>query len=210
MSVDLYRHPRLRRRLLTLFVVEDRLNVALRRLRRVNGWDVALVVYALLAVVVRSWATVLLLSLLIAFKAAMWLAEQRRFGLSRISETDSLSGEEFEDWLHRFFVKCGFEVEHTPYRRDFGADFILTWKGMRTAVQAKSGHTRVGVNAVQQVVAAKAFYGCERAMVVTNQYFTEQAVLLADANNVLLRSRDDLVRKMGSIEEESEHGPSVG
>jgi restriction system protein len=190
--------------LLLVFVAEDRLGVALRRLRRVSGWDVALAVFVLLAVVVRSWTTVLLLSLLIALKVAMWLAEQRRFGLSRISETDSLSGEEFEDWLHRFFVKCGFEVEHTPYRRDFGADFILTWNGMRIAVQAKSGHTRVGVNAVQQVVAAKAFYGCERAMVVTNQYFTEQAVLLADANNVLLKTRDDLVRKMASFEDGAE------
>jgi HJR/Mrr/RecB family endonuclease len=187
-----------------VFVVEDRLNVALRRLRRVSGWDVALVAFALLAVVMRSWTSVLLLSLLIMLKAAMWLAEQGRFGLARISETDSLSGDEFEDWLHRFFVKCGFEVEQTSYRRDFGADFILTWNGMRTAVQAKSGHTRVGVNAVQQVVAAKAFYGCERAMVVTNQYFTEQAVLLADANSVFLRSREDLVRKIASFEDEAE------
>jgi HJR/Mrr/RecB family endonuclease len=202
-SVDLYHHPRLRRPLLILFVAEDRLRVALRRLRRVGGWDVALVVFALLAVVVRSWTTVLLLSLLIALKAAMWLAEERRFGLSGISETDSLSGEEFEDWLYRFFVKCGFEVEQTPYRRDFGADFILTWSGMRTAVQAKSGHTRIGVNAVQQVVGAKAFYGCERAMVVTNQYFTEQAVSLADAK-VVLRSRDDLVRKMAALNAEAE------
>jgi len=33
-------------------------------------------------------------------------------------------------------------------------------------------------------------------MVVTNQYFTTQAILLAEANSVVLRSRDDLTRKL--------------
>jgi hypothetical protein len=36
-------------------------------------------------------------------------------------------------------------------------------------------------------------------MVVTNQYSTEQAVLLANANNVVLRTRDDLMRTMASL-----------
>jgi len=69
--------------------------------------------------------------------------------------TDSLSGWEFNQWLACVFAKLGFAVEQTPYRGDFGADVIITWNGIRTAVQAKSGHSNVGVAAVQAVVAAQ-------------------------------------------------------
>jgi hypothetical protein len=103
------------------------------------------------------------LAALLGLKAAMWLADQHRYALSDIAETDSLSGDEFEDWLSMLFETLGFGVGRTPYRRDYGADLIATWNGMRTAVQAKSGHTNVVVAAVQQIVAAKAIYGCERA-----------------------------------------------
>jgi HJR/Mrr/RecB family endonuclease len=198
-AVDLYRHPNLRRRVVRLLSAEMRLKSALRSLRHASAWDVALIAFILCTVLVHSWTAVALLSVLAVLKVAMWHAEQRHYAQSEIGETDSLSGEQFEEWLGEFFAKLGFEVERTRYRRDFGADFILTWNGVTTAVQAKSGHTRVGVNAVQQVVAAKAFYGCGRAMVVTNQYFTEQAVVLAQANGVVLRSRDDLMRKILSL-----------
>ena len=66
-------------------------------------------------------------------------------------------------------------------------------------MQAKSGHFNAGVSAVQQAAAARAFYGCKRAMVVTNQYFTAQAIVLAEANGVVMRSRDDLARKLHAL-----------
>jgi restriction system protein len=202
-SVDLYRYPTLRRRLFGLLLVELRLQAALRSLRRVSAWNVALVVFMLLAILVHSWTALVLLAVLAALQVGMWYAEQRRDTLSGIRATDSLSGEQFENWLNDLFMRCGFEVEQTPFRSDFGADFVLTWNGIRTAVQAKSGHTRVGVNAVQQVVAARAFYRCERAMVVTNQYFTEQAVVLAEANKVVLRTRDDLMKKIVELRKDA-------
>jgi hypothetical protein len=37
-------------------------------------------------------------------------------------------------------------------------------------------------------------------MVVTNGYFTEQAVILARANGVWMRSRDDLARKLTTLD----------
>ena len=107
-----------------------------------------------------------------------------------------MTGWEFERWLGLFFEDIGFSVERTPYRGDFGADFILTWNGIRIAVQAKRSSGLVGVRAVQEVVAARAFYNCERAMVVTNSYFTDQAMLLARKNDVRIRYRDDLARAL--------------
>jgi HJR/Mrr/RecB family endonuclease len=99
----------------------------------------------------------------------------------------------------QFFKRVGFDVQRTPYRGDFGADFVLTWSGVKIAVQAKRSRRQVGVAAVQEVVAAKAYYECERAMVVTNGYFSEQAIILARANGVRMRSRDDLARELAAL-----------
>ena len=86
MNVDPYRHPRLRRRLLLVLVAEDRIHVALRSLRRIEAWDVALVMFALVAIVVHSWVAFTLLCALIVLKIAMWFSERRRFALSEISD----------------------------------------------------------------------------------------------------------------------------
>jgi restriction system protein len=67
---------------------------------------------------------------------------------------------------------------------------------MRIAVQAKRSARLVGVRAVQEVVAARAFYGCERAMVVTNSYFTDEALVLARTNGVWMRNRDNLAKAL--------------
>lgn len=153
----------------------------------------------LLALAFRTWGFAISFGVMLTVNLVVWASWQRVHDLSNVDETDSLSGWEFERWLETFFTKLGFEVERTPYRGDFGADLIVTWHGVRTAVQAKSGHWNVGVAGVQQATAARAYYDCERAMVVTNQYFTKEAVILADANGVVLRSRDDLARKLRDL-----------
>ena len=45
---------------------------------------------------------------------------------------------------------------------------------------------------MQEVVAAKTYYRCSRAMVVTNQYYTVYAKKLASSNSVELVDRDQL------------------
>jgi restriction system protein len=203
-----YRYPHLRHGVMSAVRAELRLKALLRSLRHANGWTVAPVVVALLALVFRTWATAIALGIMLTISAALWLADHRREELSNIAETDSLSGAEFERWLEEFFRKLGFRVERTPYQGDFGADLIITWNGIKTAVQAKSGHQNVGVAAVQQIVAAKAFYDCERAMVVTNQYFTPQALILANATGVVMRHRGDLARKLAeSVADETAPSP---
>ncbi len=49
------------------------------------------------------------------------------------------------------------------------------------------------MTAVQEAVAARPMYACDRAMVVTNRHFTQQAMQLAGANDVARWSRNDLV-----------------
>jgi HJR/Mrr/RecB family endonuclease len=164
-----------------------------------SGWTVASVLLVVLSFVTGVWIWGAALVALLALAATQWWLGERTFELSGIEGVDSMSGREFERWLGRFYERLGFTVELTPYSGDFGADLIVVWNGMRVAVQAKSGHVRAGVAAVQQVCAARAFYNCERAVVVSSQYFTTEAILLAEANGIELRNRDDLARKLAEI-----------
>lgn len=116
----------------------------------------------------------------------------RRFQKAGMLDVDRLTGRQFEQYLQFLFEKSGFKTSLTPPQGDFGADLILERDGLRTAVQAKRFAGTVGVEAVQQVVAAMPFYECNRAIVVTNSYFSERAKALAKANQVELWDRKKL------------------
>ena len=108
-----------------------------------------------------------------------------------------MTGEEFEEYLKAQFERQGFKVKLTPGSNDYGADLVLNRNGEVTVVQAKRYQGNVGNKAVQEIVAAQAYYGADRAMVVTNSYFTNPAKKLAEANDVELWDRDNLIQKVG-------------
>jgi restriction system protein len=102
-----------------------------------------------------------------------WLTT--RLAHSDIDTIDRMDGITFEQRLKVLFTDLGYRVQLTRTVGDYGADLILSKDGIRTAVQAKHWNYAVGVKAVQEVVAAKAFYRCTAAIVVTTNYFTQQA-----------------------------------
>lgn len=57
----------------------------------------------------------------------------------------------------------------------------------------------MGIKAVQEPVASKGHYNCDRTMVVTNSYFTNQARTLASRNKVELWDRKILVKNLLEI-----------
>jgi restriction system protein len=122
--------------------------------------------------------------------------ERRR--RSGIQEIDSMEGTEFEERLAHAFRAGGWRVSLTPATGDFGADLVLERDGTRTVVQAKRWDDSVGIEAVYEVVGAKAHYGASEAVVVTNSAFSPAAVELAEENGVSLVARDELVEMLAS------------
>jgi restriction system protein len=111
-----------------------------------------------------------------------------------------MDGADFEKFLEAFFQRKDFKVERTPISGDFGADLIISNGKTKTAVQAKRYNDKVGLSSVQQVVGAMAHYSCEAGMVITNNYFTEQAKKLAASNNIKLWEREDLIKELLSVQ----------
>ena len=119
-------------------------------------------------------------------------------GLSSVDiyDIDMMNGVEFENVLGLLFKRMNYKVEITKASGDQGADLIISKKGIRTVVQAKCYTNNVSNKAVQEIVAAITYYGAEKGMVVTNSYFTKGAKELAEANNIILWNRDDLIKKL--------------
>jgi HJR/Mrr/RecB family endonuclease len=109
-----------------------------------------------------------------------------------VDDTNEMDGIEFEKFLKRLFENMGYLVQLTKASGDQGADLILEKRGYKVVVQAKCYSSTVGNSAIQQAFAAKTYYKCQDAIVVTNNYFTSSAQELATTNNVDLFDRDKL------------------
>lgn len=130
-----------------------------------------------------------------------------------IKEIDCMTGIQFENFLQYYFSKLGYSSEVTQASNDYGADLILCKKKEKLIVQAKRYQGKVGIQAVQEVIAANVYYGGTKPMVVTNSFFTAQAIELADKSNVELWDRNRLVSTLNRIhgkkvisDSEKEHG----
>lgn len=155
-----------------------------------TGHITALADYSIMILVTAVICAVLLVLMGLLIK---YLGE-RRYLNSPLSKIDKMSGEEFETYLKIYFESKGYKVERTPLSNDYGADLVCKDKYETVVVQAKRYEASVGNSAVQEVVAAKEYYEADRCIVITNSYFTKNAYALAEANNVELWDRDDLVR----------------
>lgn len=119
-------------------------------------------------------------------------ANAEKIKIYNISQINTLSGVEFENYLKLLFEKMGYSVQTTPKSKDFGADLIVEKNGRKTIVQAKCyGHT-VGVSAVQEIIAARAHYDTFEALVISNQKFSKEAEILAEENKVMLAGKTEL------------------
>lgn len=105
---------------------------------------------------------------------------------------DAMDGFQFEAFLVEIFQTIGFDVKETKKTADQGADLFVSRFGKNMVIQAKNYTGSVGNAAVQQAISAKAFYGCDEAMVVTNSYYTKSAKELATSAGVRLVDREGL------------------
>jgi restriction system protein len=150
------------------------------------------------------WFIWLILGLVLIGKIVLYLLEKQKLAKSGIADIDSMDGKIFEKYLEVLFERLGYKVERIRYIGDYGADLVTQKNGVKTVIQAKRHKNNVGIKAIQEAVAAKGYYNCDKAMVITNSYFTSQAKELAVKNGVDLWDRKDLVKNLLKIKEEGE------
>ncbi|GAB4038664.1 restriction endonuclease [Spirosoma jeollabukense] len=100
---------------------------------------------------------------------------------------DNMTGKEFELFVALLYSHMGYKVEQISTGTDQGVDIVLTDDGgIRFAIQTKRWSKTVGNSAVQEVLGGKRYQRCKYAIVVTNSYFSRQAVELARRSGVKL------------------------
>jgi len=110
-----------------------------------------------------------------------------------IEEIDQMEGKEFEVFLSKLYDAMGYYVELTPHN-DYGIDVLTIKDKIKTGIQAKcygEGRT-IGVEAVNEVCGGAGYWKVQKKMVITNRYFSKEALISAKSNNIEMIDRDGL------------------
>lgn len=107
---------------------------------------------------------------------------------------DELSWSEFEYYVAEKLKQQGYTGVRLTEHYDLGVDIIAKKNDITWGVQVKHYKNLVGVDAVRQVVSALNKYKCDRAIVVTNNFYTWPAQEIARSNNCILIDRITLAK----------------
>lgn len=132
--------------------------------------------------------------------------EEKRKDMFVLNGNDSFSieyidnltnGLDFEQCFASILSRLGYtDIQVTSGSGDFGIDVLAKKDDILYGFQCKLYSSSVGNDAIQQAYSGKVHYSCNIAIVVTNNYFTEQAIEQAKETNVILWDRRTLIRKI--------------
>lgn len=112
---------------------------------------------------------------------------------NNIVNYDYMNGHQFEYFCADILRKNGFiNVEVTQGSGDHGIDVLAEKDSITYAIQCKCYSSNIGNAAVQQAHTGKSLYHKDIAVVMTNRYFTPQAMAEAKALGVKLWDRNKL------------------
>ncbi len=134
-----------------------------------------------------------------AFKNRLMNGQVQKGAEYTIHDVDLMDGYEFEQFVGLIFTKMGYMIEITKGSGDQGLDVIAEKSGNRIGIQAKCYSNKVTNKAIQEIFTALNYYNCDKGIVVTNNYFTDSALDLAQSNNIVLWDRDILKKKIDEV-----------
>lgn len=116
-----------------------------------------------------------------------------------LTEITSMSGHDYEKFVANLIEICGWKALVTKGSGDQGADIITEQDGIRVVMQCKLYSSAVGNKAVQEVHAARAFYDCDYACVVSNADYTPSARKIAERTGVSLLHHDEIAEYLDDL-----------
>lgn len=142
--------------------------------------------------------------LLFLFKVIKRLTYRDRLSKSGMKEIDQMDGIQFEHYLKTLFNELGYKSIVTQASHVFGADLVLKKDNEKIVIQAKRYQLKntVGMDAVQQIFAAKTYYQADESWIITTSAYSPSALKLAAACNVQVLDRNDLVSFVNKINPE--------
>ena len=125
--------------------------------------------------------------------------ERRYVQQSGIDEVEKMSGRHFAYYVKELFKRQGFTVKETVIVGNYGADLILERAGEKVVVQARRWKNNVGSKGVQELVDSAKQHNAHNRIVITNTYFSDKAIELAQSSGIELWDRNRLVEIIREI-----------
>lgn len=133
-----------------------------------------------------------------------YFSKIKRFSKAELSTIDQMKGIEFEEYMAFLLEKFGYvKPKITKAYGDQGIDIITRKEDKKIGIQCKRWKKKVGNKAVQEVHAGIGYYSLDKAIVVTNSYFTESAKQLARKLDVELWDRAHLTKLLEESKRQS-------
>ena len=111
----------------------------------------------------------------------------RKTLLRKERNLSNFTGYDYEYCCAGYLKSHGFKkVSVTSASCDQGIDIVAKRRGHWYGIQCKYYSGAVGNKAVQEAFAGAKYHGCDRAMVITNSFFTDSAEALAESTGVEL------------------------
>ncbi|KGA98799.1 hypothetical protein AJ85_01665 [Alkalihalobacillus alcalophilus ATCC 27647 = CGMCC 1.3604] len=155
----------------------------------------------------------LILVLVLIATSIIWIVvrklKKQKYDLMKITirDIDRMSGHEFEDYLLVLFAAIGVgTIYQTKKSRDFGADMVFyNEENEKVVLQAKRYTDKLGLSAVQEIYAARAFYEAEKSIIVTStDKISDPCYQLAAATQVGIIDREGLDELLKSFKKGKE------
>lgn len=105
---------------------------------------------------------------------------------------DQLNKKEFENMIVPYLARKGYSVSNVTEPHLCKANFVLRKRGIKAVVLVKKAQATLGEQPIAEVLKASKKLGANKAIVISNQFFTLTAKRLAAKENVTLINRNSL------------------
>jgi Holliday junction resolvasome RuvABC ATP-dependent DNA helicase subunit len=124
--------------------------------------------------------------------ATLGLGRAEDAATSDAARVQTMTGDEFEEFVASLYWKLGYAVETTGQSGDHGVDLLMRKDGKLVVVQCKRWDGAVGEPVLRDLFGAMTSAQAERAILVTTGFFTASAFAFAEGKHIELVDGDGL------------------
>jgi len=117
----------------------------------------------------------------------------------QIDFSETMDRIEYEQLCKEILEKLGWKVGRTREDLKEGVDLVASKKDLEISLQCRKQSRPVGMNAVKEIIAGKAFHNTPYGVVVTSRSFSDAAKKLASQHGIFLLHHKNLTRLEGMI-----------
>lgn len=110
-----------------------------------------------------------------------------------LKNLDSMNNQDFKNYINNHLTKLGYVSTINETIPNKSADILAEKDNIKYAIHCINQMKPISYQSVHKINSAKIVFDCDIAIIITNNYFTKQAISQAQKLHVLLINRDSLI-----------------